>query len=176
MFSQLTEQNDAPARHGGSDVAAAGAAVRSPEVGTFTSRRGVDVTVSRIPHHDCPFGSRQVEIRYGDTGRPGTEAWLPDVPRGWHLVHDVTEFFRDDRDTLGPPLRNPLRTASQACREESEPVLTKEAQMAPDRPGTPEVGPVGEIPGSTAQGAPTPMNQPGLACSGAATAKGSSCR
>ena len=88
---------------------------RSPEVGTFSSRSGVTVTLQRIPQPDCPYGSQQWQVQYGAVNRPGTVAWFPDVPRCWPLVHQVAEWFRDDRDNLGRVFGRRLRRPCEAC-------------------------------------------------------------
>ena len=72
-----------------------------PESGTHFSRRGVEITVSRIPQPDCPHGSQQVEIRYGRKVRTGLCEWFPDTPRLWPRIADVLSNFINDCDAYG---------------------------------------------------------------------------
>jgi len=105
MFLNQTEEHD----------------MQVPENHIYTSRRGVPVTVRRIPVPDSPGGAEQLEVRYGKSGRPGTVVWLPDVPRCWRTVHQIIAWFRDDRDNYGKPFversrRGPLTDTTSRNR------------------------------------------------------------
>jgi len=89
--------------------------VLRPEDGVFISECGVTVTVQRLPQPDCPHGSEQIEVRYGERVRPGTVAWYPDVPRCWPTVNQIIGYFCDDRDNLGRPFsERPPREAVES--------------------------------------------------------------
>ncbi len=62
------------------------------------SARGVPVQVIRSPHLDCPKGSSQVEIRYGNGGH-GKQSWFPATRA--EAIERVRDLYLADKDSLG---------------------------------------------------------------------------
>ena len=111
---------------------------QAPDDGIYTSQRGVPVRVQRVLTPDSPTGAQTLEIRYGDSGRPGTIVWFPDVVRCWDKAQQIIDHYRNDCDNLGRPFSaKPREGRSQTHQGEDRQV---ESRKSPT-PSTPSYAP-----------------------------------
>jgi len=62
--------------------------------GTYTSKKGIKVTVRRVPHPGCPYASKMVEIDYAT----GMTVFYPDVARCTKKAQGrFLNFLKDQR-------------------------------------------------------------------------------
>lgn len=113
---------------------------RPMDDGTYTSKRGVEVTVRRVPQPDCPYSSQAIEVRYGKGYSPGRAVWFPDAPRCWAKAGQILDFFLEDKTSLGSPI-------VAATEAQNKALASRRSGRSRRSPSTPTQAPVGLLGG-----------------------------
>ncbi len=100
--------SDQPAAQAGDDC---GNCIAEESMLAITSSRGIAITVDRLP---TPGGRvPTIEVRYGDGGK-GKVCWWPEVDHCRGQIAEVLEHFKNDRTSLGFPIRQGSEAARAA--------------------------------------------------------------